>query len=299
MIVHLDAQRLGEINDRLGQRVGASWGLLDFVVVSRAVRTPIPEDIAADVMFRHDRTCCVCNRPGRPVQIHHIDEDPSNHNPQNLAVLCLEDHELTQVKGGFGRKLRGPEVTKNRDDWVRRVRERREAADKIIVERMTAKAILDAASRQEVEWSPPPEAILVAFVNALPDTLRYIYKEASPLWSSIARPDMLHGTQIVLDVLEQAWLRLSTWFPPNHFDDMPADKYFSNYIANRYAWNQALGEPGGLGNGGREAGIIAAGATLRDVEQAIVDTVQNLGAFMLNDFDFDIWHARWKAAQEE
>ena len=70
-------------------------------------RVPISADLAAEVMFRSDRTCCVCNVRGKTVQVHHIDEDPSNNLVESLAVLCLECHNDTQIKGGFGRKLNG------------------------------------------------------------------------------------------------------------------------------------------------------------------------------------------------
>jgi len=49
-------------------------------------RVPVPEDVATLLMFRSDRTCCVCHERGEPIQIHHIDEDPSNNDSDNLAV---------------------------------------------------------------------------------------------------------------------------------------------------------------------------------------------------------------------
>jgi HNH endonuclease len=69
------------------------------------MRTPIPENIAAEVLFRHNRTCCICNEPGKAIQIHHIDGNPSNNSASNLAVVCFDCHNDTQVSGGFGRKL--------------------------------------------------------------------------------------------------------------------------------------------------------------------------------------------------
>jgi hypothetical protein len=84
-------------------------------------RTPIPAEAAAGVVFRSDRTCCVCRTEGRPTQIHHIDEDPSNNDPSNLALLCVVCHDATQISGGFGRKLRRDVVVLYRDDWERRV----------------------------------------------------------------------------------------------------------------------------------------------------------------------------------
>ena len=64
-------------------------------------------------------------RTGKPVQLHHIDEDPSNHDINDLAVLCLDCHNLTQLIGGFSRKLDAEQVTLYREDWVRAVARKR------------------------------------------------------------------------------------------------------------------------------------------------------------------------------
>src|SRR6266480_5575098 len=80
-------------------------------------RTEIPQDIAARVLFESDRTCCVCRQLGRPVQIHHIDENPTNSGIDNLAVLCFDCHRDTQIRGGFDRKLDSEQIVLYRDDW--------------------------------------------------------------------------------------------------------------------------------------------------------------------------------------
>lgn len=76
-------------------------------------------------MFSADRTCCICRQRGRPVQIHHIDTDPSNNDIVNLAVLCTDCHNDTQLKGGFGRQLDAHQVRLYRDDWDHLVRTNR------------------------------------------------------------------------------------------------------------------------------------------------------------------------------
>jgi hypothetical protein len=100
-------------------------------VARKKTRNVIPKAVSARVLFLSDRTCCVCRVPRKPVQIHHIDEDPSNNSLQNLAVLCVECHDDTQIRGGFGRKLDAEQVILYRDDWhrlVARGRASREAA---------------------------------------------------------------------------------------------------------------------------------------------------------------------------
>src|ERR1700685_3811819 len=37
--------------------------------------------------------CCVCKRPSIGLNLHHIDGDSSNTADQNLALLCVEDHD--------------------------------------------------------------------------------------------------------------------------------------------------------------------------------------------------------------
>ncbi len=83
-------------------------------------RVPIPEDIEATVLFESDHTCCICHDRNRQVQIHHIDDDPSNNDPENLRVLCL-CHDQTQISGGFGRKYKPAEIKLYRDSWLKLV----------------------------------------------------------------------------------------------------------------------------------------------------------------------------------
>ena len=90
-------------------------------------RVEIPRDIEAQVQFLSDRTCCVCRVRGKPFQIHHIDENPANNEPNNLVVLCLECHNETQIRGGFGRKLNADQIILYRDDWLMQVAKTRAA----------------------------------------------------------------------------------------------------------------------------------------------------------------------------
>lgn len=83
------------------------------------------QDPAPHVLFASDRTCCVCRTPAKAVQIHHIDGNRDNNEPNNLAVLCLDCHNATQIQGGFTRKLDSDQIILYRDDWQRIVSHRR------------------------------------------------------------------------------------------------------------------------------------------------------------------------------
>jgi len=73
-------------------------------------------------------TCCLCRTPGKvPIQIHHLDENPSNNNLDNLAVLCGECHAKVHTVGAFSRKIKAPTLKQYRDSWhVELARRRRE-----------------------------------------------------------------------------------------------------------------------------------------------------------------------------
>lgn len=88
-------------------------------------RVEIPSEIAAEVQFQSDRICCVCRQPRRPITLHHIDGDPSNSVSENIAVLCLDCHRETQIRGGFDRKLDVLQVRLYKADWIKRVEAKR------------------------------------------------------------------------------------------------------------------------------------------------------------------------------
>lgn len=81
-------------------------------------RETIPPELAAKALFLSDRTCCVCRVKGKPVQIHHIDDNPTNNILHNFAVLCFDCHTETQISGGFHRKLNADQVILYRDNWL-------------------------------------------------------------------------------------------------------------------------------------------------------------------------------------
>lgn len=85
---------------------------------TKKTRDSIPPELAAKALFLSDRTCCVCRIKGKPVQVHHIDENPANNVLSNFSVLCFDCHTETQIRGGFHRKLTAEQVVLYRDDWL-------------------------------------------------------------------------------------------------------------------------------------------------------------------------------------
>ena len=245
-------------------------------------------------MFQHDRTCCVCNERGLSVQIYHIDEDPTNHAIGNLAVLCLQHHEETQVRGGFAKKLKAADIIRSRNDWIRRVQSRRDKTDELVIHQTVG---LTPIRSEPADWEMPSTAQIVGFLNALPNIRRAAFATARPLWDTGITSEMRRGSYDAIDILENAWLRLAKFYPPNHFGGQAADHYFSQFIAGRFRWHRQICEPRGPGTSGTMVHVTVGGSVLDDVARAIEQTVEGLFiGFVLYPFDLRKWRDDWEAA---
>jgi hypothetical protein len=257
-------------------------------------RIEVPKDIAATLEFRSDRTCCICHERGRPIQIHHIDEDPSNNDINNLAVLCLLCHNETQIRGGFGRKLDAPQVIKYRDDWIARVQKRRDTADEIASAHQTPSVrdrIIEPTQRETL----PDPAKTINYIQILPAIRRDIYSRSQQKWDTGVTSTMNQGCYDVIDVMEQLLVALADWYLPNHFDGLTPSDYMNAMTASRFTWHRAHLEPNGIGTGGTMIGTMVGGYVMEDLERMVVDIVSSLG-MQIEDFEFDAWKQKWEAA---
>jgi hypothetical protein len=257
-------------------------------------RTPIPDDISAEVMFQHDRTCCICHQRELAVQIHHVDEDPTNHAINNLAVLCLQHHEQTQTRGGFAKKLKAADVVRSRDDWIFRVRVRRDKADELVIQHTAGMA---PAQLEAEDWHLPSTAKVIGFLNALPSIRKAAIVAAQPLWDTGITSEMRQGCYDAINLLESAWLRLANCYPPRHFGGKDAAHFFFEFIEARFEWHRKICEPRGAGSSGTMVHLTAGGGVLDDVAKAIEETVEGLFiGFVLYPFDLKQWRSDWDVA---
>lgn len=253
---------------------------------------PIEPEVAADVMFAADRTCCVCRVRGRPVQIHHIDEDPSNNDPANLVVLCFECHNQTQVRGGFGRRLDAAQVRQFQADWLERVRYRRDRADALAADVMGGQGSTGRTTRLATR----PDLLLGDFVRTLPELRRRAYAAAQSAWDSGVTAEMINAGYAVVEVLEDIAVSLATYYPEGHFDRENPRDYFSELIASRFRWHRYRIETAGQGHGGTIVGPMVVGAVIDDLEQMVVDMVTSLTIDWeaSTDVRLERWKEEWK-----
>jgi hypothetical protein len=231
-------------------------------------RIPISADDAAEVMFFSDRTCCVCNERGKTVQIHHIDDDPSNNDVANLAVLCLECHNDTQVQGGFGRKLNSDLVLKYRNEWFARVKRRREDADSLAVSRVSGIDLhVHKSQTQTIPYSEERSNKILEYVNSLPALRKEFRQKAQPEWDSGVTSKMVAASYEYVDALQGILVKLASFYPPGTFGGDDPHKFFSELISSRYAWHRAHAEPYGPGTGGTIVNVTTGGHVISDVEK--------------------------------
>jgi hypothetical protein len=272
--------------------------------MAKKLRVSIPDDIAADILFLSDRTCCVCNTRGKQVQIHHIDENPANNDIDNLSVLCFDCHDQTMIKGGFGRKLDAKQIIMYRSEWLERVKNRKVKADEI-------------ASVQTVTGSTKTVIVHTETVNLTDDFLNYkthddpdILKEyldkiliihqaqltiAQTKWDSGVTANMNQGNYDIIDFYEEVLIELSTFYPKGHFNGQTPNNFFSELISSKFQWHRLVLEPEGAGTGGTIVSTMTGGQVMYDLKNMIVDMVNSLLLPYEIDKQIDLnnWREEW------
>jgi hypothetical protein len=269
--------------------------------MAKKIRVPIPDDIAAEILFLSDRTCCVCNIRGKQVQIHHIDENPANNDIDNLSVLCFDCHDQTMTRGGFGRRLEENQILKYRTDWHSRVKSRKEKADEIAsIQKVTGTTETVTVNYIDIE------DFLQYKTNDDPDLLKdYLQKIlivhnaqltiAQTKWDTGVTATMNQGNFDMVDFYEEVLIELSTFYPKGHFNNLSPKKYFNEIISSKFLWHRLILEPNGVGTGGTIVSTMTGGKVMNDLRQMVVDIVNSLlfPYEIDGQIDLNIWRDEW------
>jgi hypothetical protein len=271
---------------------------------SKKNRIAIPREIASEVLYDADRTCCVCNERGKSVQIHHIDEDPSHNERQNLAVLCFECHEETQINGGFGRKLDAQQVMKFKNEWNDRIKERRKKADEIVSLRTVSESPIaeegvnmdDYQKYLDQYWenfsysSEQEKLLLSNYLLKIAEVKRTIYKYANQKWNTGITIVMNGASSEVISFYEEILSELAQFYPQGHFEHDPK-KFFNELISSKYKWHRHIKDTFGLGRNGTLmstlVGWIVKSETDELVKQMAAELCEKYG------IDYEKWQLKW------
>jgi hypothetical protein len=88
-------------------------------------RLSIPEKTQDEIIFKCNNRCCICQTPF--IHIHHIDEDPSNNDIDNLAPICPNCHSQAHSSSKLTKNLTAPRVKILRDKWYEYCDKRRDS----------------------------------------------------------------------------------------------------------------------------------------------------------------------------
>lgn len=258
----------------------------------------IPDNIAAKVLVAAASTCCKCEERGRRIQIHHIDDDPSNDDEENLAVLCFECHNETQLTGGFGRRLSSSQVRLYRDQWIERVARRRQQVDAIFIHRATTLGIptVSHTHHQSADNIDSNRSDIGRYIDDLPGVLAEACdREKRVKAENGSMLDMKRAKFEVVELVQNIWLRLAREFQKLHFDGKSPTEFMEQYVQQRYRWHYMLAEPTGSGSGGSIAGLSASSGVLRDLKIMVSDTVDSIRGLGQSQRERELWHKSWES----
>jgi len=84
-------------------------------------RPSVPKSTQTEILTNSKRRCCICfglngDLDVKKGQIAHLDHNPQNNSPNNLAFLCLDHHDEYDSKSSQTKSLLDTEVKRYRQD---------------------------------------------------------------------------------------------------------------------------------------------------------------------------------------
>ena len=89
-------------------------------------RTRMLEKLKSEVISKSNNRCCVCQTPF--IQFHHIDENPSNNDIDNIAPLCPNCHSQAHSRTAMTVNLTRTRLKSVRDRWYAYCEDRKDAS---------------------------------------------------------------------------------------------------------------------------------------------------------------------------
>ena len=263
--------------------------------MKKKIRIPVPEEIAAEIQFISDRTCCVCSDRAKAIQIHHIDENPSNNSIENLCVLYLECHDQASLKGGFGRKLDAAQIRKYSLDWIQRVKEKREKIDEYISIESNKKNS-DAPYEDSLWYKTKDDSILLErYIKKLPDLKKAQHALAEVEYTHGYTMDAVIAIYDLITFYEEVLAELATYFPQGNFDANHPRNFFSQITSDKFSFYYALKKLEPDFFIGSYDKIDIADNVMRHLDGIVPELVKPLMEHYLSHYEdeFIIWQKLW------
>lgn len=149
-------------------------------------RPKIPKDVEADVVTAVRRRCCLCygldkDDAEQRGQIAHLDHDPGNNDPDNLAFLCLDHHDAYDTRTSQSKGLTMEEVKRYRADLWASLAISSPPSDAEIVA-----GLMEALDRPAFRTRFAHESSLPRFREAIAETIETINTGKTPQGKQIS-----------------------------------------------------------------------------------------------------------------
>jgi len=174
----------------------------------------MPPEITADVLATYRRRCCICfalhkDDKQKKGQIAHLDHDPSNHDLDNLAFLCLPHHDEYDSQTSQSKGLTIDEVKRYRTELLAFIAEKMPPGDDEIVSRLTR-----AFDRPAFRTPFHGESSLPRFREAIIETIETLNIGKTPQGMQLPSKMQIRGksTRDQIDTLVQALVALRSSF---------------------------------------------------------------------------------------
>jgi len=104
--------------------------------MKKAKRPPIPTPIQRSVKAKSLGVCCVCKERGLGINLHHIDGNPANNDENNIAVLCVQEHDQHHRPNAYKKikcsELGADKIREYKREWEQSVEECKSDNPKIL-----------------------------------------------------------------------------------------------------------------------------------------------------------------------
>lgn len=95
--------------------------------MAKSKRIPIPKSTQRSILDKNLGVCCVCKERGIGINLHHIDGNISNNSEDNIAVLCLKEHDQHHRPNAYDKskhlELGSSKIKELKIEWEKTIKE--------------------------------------------------------------------------------------------------------------------------------------------------------------------------------
>ena len=99
-------------------------------------RPPIPPATQRSIRTKNLGVCCVCKERGIGTNFHHIDGNPTNNKEENIALLCVKEHDQHHRPHAYNQtkhlELRADKILAFKQEWELTVQECKSENPKVL-----------------------------------------------------------------------------------------------------------------------------------------------------------------------